>query len=465
MNDPAPRFAATPPARTVLTPSKLNAIARGALEDVLGSVWVEGEISNFLAHRSGHCYFTLKDANAQIRCALFKSRRPGFTAPRIDARDGMQVLLRGRVTLYETRGDYQLVVEHMEEAGEGALRRAFDVLKARLEAEGLFASDRKRALPALPRRIAVLTSPTGAALRDILSVLRRRMPLVEVDLVPVQVQGDGAAAGIVRALEALRGQARHDVVLIARGGGSLEDLWAFNDEALARAIAASPVPVVSAIGHETDFSISDFVADVRAATPSAAAELLVPDARELLRMAGTLQSRLESAMLRRLRDRGQSVDRLWLRLQSQRSDQRLRAMAARLAQVLPRFATALRSRLVQQRLRLSACGRSLATQPVRQRVARLRDRQRTLFDRLIASQTRRLEADRHALRLAGRGLQSASPLALIGRGYAILSDAASGSVIRSVDNVRPGQALKARVADGTLDLRVESATKSVPKRS
>lgn len=464
MNNPSSMDAHVPPARAVLTPSKLNAIARGALEDVLGSVWVEGEISNFLAHRSGHCYFTLKDANAQIRCALFKSRRPGFTAPRIDARDGMQVLLRGRVTLYEARGDYQLVVEHMEEAGEGALRRAFDVLKARLEAEGLFAPERKRALPTLPRRIALLTSPTGAALRDILSVLRRRLPLVQVDLVAVQVQGDGAAAGIVRALEGLRRHDRHDVVLIARGGGSLEDLWAFNDEALARAIAASPVPVVSAIGHETDFSISDFVADVRAATPSAAAELLVPDARELLRTLATLRSRLEAALLRRLRDHGQSVDRLWLRLQSQRSDQRLRAMAARLAQVLPRLGTALRSRLVQQRLRLSASGRSLAQHPVRQRTARLRDRQQALYVRLLAGLTRQMDADCHALRLAGRGLHAASPLALIARGYAILGDSESGAVIRSVDDVRPGQALKARVADGAIDLRVESAAKSTAMR-
>ncbi|HZV37570.1 MAG TPA: exodeoxyribonuclease VII large subunit, partial [Pseudoxanthomonas sp.] len=246
-------------ARDVLTPSQLNALARDLLEDTFPLVWVEGELGNVTRPASGHLYFTLKDARAQVRCAMFK---PKSTWLKFQPREGLRVLARGRLTLYEARGDYQLILDTLEEAGEGALRRAFEELKNKLAAEGLFAAEHKRPLPAHLHRLAVITSPTGAAVRDVLSVLGRRFPLLEVDVLPSLVQGEGAAAQIASLLRRAGASGRYDAVLLTRGGGSLEDLWAFNDEALARAIAASPVPVVSAVGHETDFSLADFAADL-----------------------------------------------------------------------------------------------------------------------------------------------------------------------------------------------------------
>src|SRR5690606_31102864 len=264
----------------ILSPSQLNTLARSLLEDAFPLVFVEGELGNVSRPASGHLYFTLKDARAQVRCALFKPKSQwlGF-----QPREGMKVLARGRLTLYEARGDYQLILDSMEEAGEGALRRAYEELKARLEAEGLFDPARKRPLPAYVRRLAVITSPSGAAVRDVLSVLARRFPLVEVEILPVLVQGATAAAQITAMLGKAAASGRYDAILLARGGGSLEDLWALNDEARARVIAAADVSIFSAIGHETDFSLSDFAADLRAPTPSAAAELLVPHAEDLSR--------------------------------------------------------------------------------------------------------------------------------------------------------------------------------------
>ena len=271
---PAPD-APTPPSRHILTPSTLNRLVRDLLEDALPLVWIEGELSNVARPASGHLYFTLKDANAQVRCAMFRPKAIGL---RFRPADGAHVLVRARVGLYEPRGEFQLVAEHMEPAGEGALQREFEQLKARLDAEGLFDRSRKRPLPAFARRIGVITSATGAAVRDVLSVLSRRWPLAEVDVLPVPVQGREAPPAIVSMLRRASASGRYDVLLLTRGGGSLEDLWAFNDEQVARAVHASAVPVVSAVGHEVDFSIADFVADLRAPTPSAAAELLVPDA-------------------------------------------------------------------------------------------------------------------------------------------------------------------------------------------
>ncbi|WP_083468510.1 exodeoxyribonuclease VII large subunit, partial [Stenotrophomonas pictorum] len=273
----------------ILTPNQLNTLARDLLESAFPLVWVEGELGNVSRPASGHLYFTLKDARAQVRAAMFKPKSQWL---KFVPREGLRVLVRGRLTLYEARGDYQLILDHMEEAGEGALRRAYDELKARLEAEGLFDPARKRALPAHVRRLAVITSPSGAAVRDVLSVLARRFPLLEVELLPSLVQGDTAAAQITSLLRKADASGRYDVILLTRGGGSLEDLWAFNDEQLARAIAASNTPVVSAVGHETDFSLTDFAADLRAPTPSVAAELLVPDQRDLTVRLRRLAQRL-----------------------------------------------------------------------------------------------------------------------------------------------------------------------------
>lgn len=263
--------------RRIHSVTDLNRAARLLLESGLTSLWVEGELSNFARPSSGHWYFSLKDAQAQVRCAMFRQRNQlvGFVP-----REGVQVLVRARVTLYEPRGDYQLQVEHLEEAGLGALQRAFDELKKRLAAEGLFAAEGKRPLPYAPQRIGVITSPTGAALRDILHILARRFPAAEVIVYPVPVQGEAAPAAIVRALQLANLRAECQVLIIARGGGSLEDLRAFNDERVARAIAASELPIVSGVGHETDFTIADFAADARAPTPSGAAQLVSPDQQE-----------------------------------------------------------------------------------------------------------------------------------------------------------------------------------------
>src|SRR5580692_12739975 len=284
---------ATRVGRDVYSVSRLNREVRTLLERGFGMIWLEGEISNFSRPSSGHWYFSLKDAGAQVRCAMFRQRNMSCT---FTARDGQKVLVRARIGLYEPRGEFQLLVEHMEDAGLGALRRRFDELAAKLAAEGLFAPERKRPLPGLPKRIGVITSPSGAAIHDILHVLARRFAAIPVLLYPVAVQGAAAAAEIVAALNLAGRRAECDVLILARGGGSLEDLWAFNDEALARAIAASPIPVVSGIGHETDFTIADFAADVRAPTPSAAAELVVRSRDEFERHIAVHQRHLVQQM-------------------------------------------------------------------------------------------------------------------------------------------------------------------------
>lgn len=394
--------------RQVLKPAQLNALARDLLEGSFAQIWVEGEISNFARPASGHAYFTLKDDRAQVRCALFKANAQRL---RFQPRDGQRVLARGRLTLYEPRGDYQLVLDHLEEAGEGALRQALEALKTQLAAEGLFDAARKRALPAFVGRLGLITSPRGAAVRDVLSVLARRFPLIEVEVLPVPVQGEGAAAQITGMLQRAGACGRYDALLITRGGGSLEDLRAFNDEALARAIAASPVPVVSAVGHEIDTSLSDLAADLRAATPSAAAELLVPDQQAVRAHVQQLQA---------------SLTRHWRRAQTDRS-QRCDLARLRLERAEPR-----------NRLDMA-----------RQRLALLAQRQQQAYQRQL--QQRRL----HLQGLA-RALESVSPLATLGRGYSLLQRS-DGSIVRQPGDVRIGEPLRARLAIGSLTLRVESA--------
>src|SRR5690606_35272474 len=284
--------------REILSVSQLNRRAKQLLETHLPLLWVEGELSNVSQPSSGHWYFTLKDDQAQVRCAMFRNRN---MLVRFKPQQGQQVLVRARVSLYEGRGDYQLIAEHMEEAGTGALQRAFEALKAKLGAEGLFDEARKRPIPTLPRHIGVITSPTGAAIRDVLTVLERRFPSIPVTVIPVAVQGKESAPQIVRALELANRCGLFDVLLLTRGGGSLEDLWSFNEEAVARAVAASQLPVVCAVGHEVDFSIADFVADLRAPTPSAAAELMTPDGEDWLETFIGYEVMLEDAMERKLR--------------------------------------------------------------------------------------------------------------------------------------------------------------------
>jgi len=436
--------------RHILTPSSLNRLVRDLLGDVFPLVWIEGELSNVARPASGHVYFTLKDSGAQVRCAMFKMKA---TSLRFRPVDGMQVLVRAKVGLYEPRGEFQLVAETMEPAGEGALQREFEQLKARLDAEGLFAQARKRPLPRYARRIGVITSATGAAVRDVLSVLARRWPLVDIEVLPVPVQGREAPAAIVAMLRKASTSRRYDVLLLTRGGGSLEDLWAFNDEQVARAIHASAVPVVSAVGHEIDFSIADFVADLRAPTPSAAAELLVPDAVAIGRHLHQLQQRLLTLQQRRLQGHSQRVDHLLARLQAQRPQARLARDHERLLHLQRRLTSVLREQNQRRHTRLDRLhARLLALHP-RTRLPLLSRRLAEQDLRLRRAIAHTLQRQQTALRHAGHALHSVSPLATLERGYAILFDDA-GHVVRSAEDVAIDDTLKARLAKGELNLKV-----------
>ncbi len=394
---------------SAITVSQLNRQAKSMLEQGLGRLWVEGEISNIARPASGHVYFTLKDNSAQVRAAFFRQRQRG---PTLNFKDGDQVLAYGRVSLYEARGDYQLIVEQVEFAGEGALKRQFEVLKKKLGAEGLFDEDRKQLLPEFPKRIGVITSASGAAIRDIVSILGRRFPSIPVAVYPAAVQGDAAPAELLAALAAAIRRDECDVLIIGRGGGSLEDLMAFNDEQVARAIAACPIPIVSAVGHEIDFTIADFVADVRAPTPSGAAEIVVPDREDWMRALNSLATRIIRLGRRSLEDLGQSLD--WL--------------SRRLVQTSPSVALERSaSRLASLRQRLSSVAKSSVSDV------------------------------RHRLQLAMRGLHSVSPLATLERGYAIVEDATSGKVLLSASDATPGDDIRARLADGELIATVKKS--------
>lgn len=454
---PAPFDDSTP--RHVLTPSSLNRLVRDLLGDALPLVWIEGELSNVAKPASGHLYFTLKDSGAQVRCAMFKMKA---TALRFRPADGMQVLLRARVGLYEPRGEFQLVVESMEPAGEGALQREFEQLKARLDAEGLFDTARKRPLPRYARRIGVITSATGAAVRDVMSVLARRWPLAEVEVLPVPVQGREAPPAIVHMLRKASASARYDALLLTRGGGSLEDLWAFNDEAVARAIHASAVPVVSAVGHEIDFSIADFVADLRAPTPSAAAELLVPDAVAVGRHLRQLLQRLATLQQRRMQANAQRVDHLLARLQAQRPQARLQRDRERLQHLQHRLTAVLREQGQRRRTRLERLHARLLAQHPRARLPLLARRLTEQDQRLRRAIAHALERRQTVLRHAGHALHAISPLATLERGYAILFDA-NGQVLRSVQGVAAGSALRARLVDGELGLLVSECRPAKPR--
>ena len=436
--------------RHILTPSSLNRLVRELLGDALPQVWIEGELSNVAKPASGHLYFTLKDRTAQVRCAMFKQ---SCTTLRFRPVDGMQVLLRARVGLYEPRGEFQLVAEYMEPAGEGALQRAFEELKARLNAEGLFAPARKRPLPRFARRIGVITSGTGAAVHDVLSVLARRWPPVEVEVLAVPVQGREAPPAIVNMLRKASACGRYDVLLLTRGGGSLEDLWAFNEEAVARAIHASAVPVVSAVGHEIDFSIADFVADLRAPTPSAAAELLVPDAVAIGRQLRQLRQRLADMQQARLQSHTQRVDLLLARLHNQRPQARLARDRERLLHLQHRLTTTLHAQAQQRRTLLQRTYSRLSALHPRTRLPLLAQRLNEQQQRLRRAIEQRCERDEIRLRHLAHALHAVSPLATLERGYAILFDA-TGQVLRSAQHVAIDTPLRARLADGELALRV-----------
>lgn len=434
--------------RDVLTVSQLNGRARVLLEDVFRSVWVEGEISNLARPASGHMYFTLKDSGAQVRCALF---RQSATRVRQALRDGLAVRVRGKVSLFEGRGDYQLILDSVEPAGDGALRLAFEALKEKLGAEGLFSTDSKRALPAHPQRIGIITSPTGAVIRDIISVFARRAPQVELNLIPTAVQGREAIAQIVRAIR-LADSRGFDALILARGGGSLEDLWCFNEEAVARAVAACKTPIVSAVGHETDVSISDFVADVRAPTPSAAAELLAPDNSGLQHRLDGLQRRLTLRMQNRLVHDRLRLESLIRRLRH--PGERLRQQAQRLDDLDMSLRRAFLHNLNQRRERLVRLETRLAAQHPGRTLALLGQRLDSLAERLPRAMRDVLKDRRQRFQAQLQTLQIVSPLATLARGYSILLDE-QGQAIRSAEQTRNGQRLTARLNEGELQVRVE----------
>ncbi|MBK8754360.1 MAG: exodeoxyribonuclease VII large subunit [Candidatus Competibacteraceae bacterium] len=433
------------PDRVPYTVSRLNQEVRSLLEGEFSVLWVEGEVSNLSRPSSGHLYFSLKDAKSQVRCALFQNRAFLF---RDCPRNGQQVLVRGRISLYEARGDFQIIVEYVEEAGAGALLQAYDELRLRLEREGLFAPERKQPLPRFPRRIGVITSASGAALRDVLSVLRRRCPCLPVLLYPVPVQGEEAAERIASAIRVASQRRDCDVLLLVRGGGSLEDLWAFNQETVARAIHACPIPLVTGIGHETDVTVADFAADLRAATPTAAAELASPDRLEWQHRVELLAEQLENAIQRRLAHQRQKLDELARRLN--RLQPRLRDATQRLDELDQRLRQALHHRLERERLRLAGwAGRLKAQTPA----IRLRDAQQrldTLEQQLPAAIRLHLYTASHQLQSLGRNLHSLSPLATLNRGYAIVRRYPSGEILRRADEAHIGETVEMLLSKGHL---------------
>jgi exodeoxyribonuclease VII large subunit len=440
--------------RDIYSVSRLNREVRVLLERGFASLWLEAEISNFARPNSGHWYFSLKDSTAQVRCCMFRQRNMlcGFAV-----RDGQKVLVRARIGLYESRGEYQLVIDHMEDAGLGALKRQFEELTAKLTAEGLFAAQRKRALPLLPKRIGVITSPTGAAIHDILHVLARRFAAIPVLIYPVAVQGAAAAAEIVAALRLAGARAECEVLILARGGGSLEDLWAFNDEALARAIIASPIPVVSGIGHEVDFTIADFAADVRAPTPSAAAEIVVPDGEEWLASVRRSAQRLQRGMLRRVEAHRERLRWLTGRAALVGPSARLSQQGQRLDELEQRLSRALRHMLADRRSMLGERRSRLWQLSPGARVQATAARHGALFARLRAAGLAQLQRSRERLAPLVRTLNAVSPLATLDRGYAIVSREGAGILLDAAD-AAPGTTIVARLSIGRIRATVQSSS-------
>jgi exodeoxyribonuclease VII large subunit len=451
----ADRAPAAPRERDVYSVSRLNKEVRLLLESGLPLLWLEAELSNFAAPSSGHWYFSLKDSGAQVRCAMWRMRNQQV---RFRPRDGMAVLVRARVGLYEPRGEYQLLVEHMEEAGEGALKREFEKLKARLAAEGLFAAGRKRELPAVPRRIGVVSSPTGAAIHDILRVLRARFPVAPVLLYPTAVQGAAAVPEIVRAIETASRRHECDVLIVARGGGSLEDLWCFNDERVARAIAACRIPTISGVGHEVDVTIADFVADLRAPTPSAAALAATPDKGAWLETLASMMTRFGGAMGRYLRAQSLGVGALAQRLQVSHPGARLAQHAQRLDDLEQRLRLALRASVLARQQRLETLSSRLWRENPRHRLEALCARAATLRQRLVGGLAARLNELEQRLALASRTLDAVSPLATLGRGFAVVTRA-DGTLLRDAAQAPVGTEIEARLSKGRLRATVSAHSK------
>ncbi len=436
----------------VFSVSELNRTVRDLLEMGLGAIWIEGELSNIARPASGHFYFSLKDRDAQVRCAMFRNRNRllDFTPEA-----GEQVRARARVSVYEARGDYQLIVEHLEPAGTGDLARAFEALKRRLAAEGLFDAAHKRALPDFPRCIGVITSASGAALRDVLHVHRRRFPAIPVVVYPTAVQGAAAVPGIVDMLARAGRRSECDVLLLVRGGGSLEDLQAFNEEAVARAIVACPIPVVSGIGHEIDVTIADLAADQRAPTPSAAAELVTPDGEALARQTSRLRERLLRSIERRLTTARERLRGVTRRLDRQHPSRRLEQRGQRCDELTERLGRAGHLAIERRRNRLTRAEERLHALSPQRRLARLGDRHARACERLTAAMAQRLRTAESRLQAAVRALHAVSPLATLGRGYALVRRP-DGRPVTTATAVKIDEPLDVLLARGRLDVRVEA---------
>lgn len=425
--------------------SQLNREVRALIEGAFPSVWVQGEISNLARPASGHIYFSLKDESAQVRCAMFRMNNRGL---KFKPRDGMQVLVRASVSLYENRGDYQLIADYMEEAGHGLLQRKFEELKAKLAAEGLFDSAHKQAIPAFPSRIGIITSPSGAAIRDVVSVLQRRFPAIPVLIYPIPVQGEDAPPHIVRMINKACQRQDCDVLILTRGGGSLEDLWAFNDERVARAIFDCQIPIVCGVGHEVDVTIADFAADVRAPTPSASAELVSPNRDEWQLRIHRVETQLINRLNQKLSHEQQKL--AWLSKRIQHPQQRIQRLAQRLDEIEQRLSHVQQIYRHTRAARLTALGQRLQQLNPLQRLQKLSFTRQTLEQRLHAAMHKQSAASKYQLTALSRALEAISPLATLGRGYAIVRKHADGSIVRDANLLKNGEELSTQLQHGSV---------------
>ncbi|WP_312457400.1 exodeoxyribonuclease VII large subunit [Pseudescherichia sp.] len=438
----------------IFTVSRLNQTVRLLLEREVGQVWISGEISNFAQPASGHWYFTLKDDTAQVRCAMFRNSNRRVT---FRPQHGQQILVRASITLYEPRGEYQIIVESMQPAGEGLLQQKYEQLKAKLAAEGLFDQQSKQPLPSPAHCVGVITSKTGAALHDILHVLKRRDPSLPVVIYPTAVQGEDAPGQIVRAIELANSRQECDVLIVGRGGGSLEDLWSFNDERVARAIFASQIPIVSAVGHETDVTIADFVADLRAPTPSAAAEMVSRNQLELLRQLQSGQQRLEMAMDYFLANRTRRFTQLEHRLQQQHPQLRLARQQTVLERLHQRMTYAMDNQLKRSSQRQQRMTQRLNQHSPQPRIHRAQNRVQQLEYRLAQMMSARLSATRERFGNTVTHLEAVSPLSTLARGYSVTT-ATDGNVLKQTKQVKAGDMLTTRLADGWVESEVKGVT-------
>ncbi len=442
--------------REVYTVSRLNRTAKQVLESGFpGVVWVEGEISNLSRPASGHAYFSLKDDQSQVRCAFFRAQQRRLT---LTLQDGLHVIVKARVSLYEGRGEFQLIVEYLEEAGEGVLQRALEALKRRLHQEGLFDVSHKRPLPRLPKRIGLITSSSGAVVHDIITTLRRRFPAIPVLLYPVPVQGEGAAARIADAITVANTRKECDALILARGGGTLEDLWAFNEEAVARAIFDCEIPLVCGVGHETDVTIADLVADVRAPTPTAAAELLSPNGEEWLGYFCYHETRLVRLAQDKIRNRQQQLD--WLTSRLVHPKQRIERLFDYLFNLERRLRLLTSTGLHARSAALAALVSRIHQRSPQAQIQNLSLRCQHLAERMTVSMQHALAQRRQRLQALALALQSLSPLATLERGYAIVQRPDTGAVVRDASDVTPGERVDARLARGQLRCVVEESRKS-----